>query len=74
MLLPERLARQVERRTANASNLYDESPARLDLAHEKLDEADFAANGWSSDLTDEQVLEKLLAPNLEQARVEHGEN
>jgi hypothetical protein len=29
--------------------------------HKKLDEAVFAAYGWRSDLSDEEILEKLLA-------------
>lgn len=32
-----------------------------------LDEAIFAAYGWPPDLTDEEILEKLLALNLERA-------
>jgi hypothetical protein len=34
-----------------------------DLRH--LDEAVFAANGWPSDRSDEEILERLLALNLE---------
>jgi len=33
-----------------------------------LDEAVFAAYGWKSDLSDEEILEKLLSLNLERAR------
>jgi len=40
----------------------------LDLAHKRLDEAVFAAYGWTSDLSDEEILEKLLALNLERAK------
>ena len=39
----------------------------LELAHKKLDEAVFAAYGWSSDLSDEEILGRLLALNLERA-------
>jgi hypothetical protein len=38
------------------------------LAHKPLDEAVFAAYGWKSDLSDEEILEKLLALNLERAK------
>jgi len=31
------------------------------LSHKRLDEAVFAAYGWKSDLSDEEILEKLLA-------------
>ena len=45
------------------TKLYNERPAWLDLAHRKLDAAVAAAYGWPADLTDEQILEKLLALN-----------
>ena len=40
----------------------------LDLAHKRLDQAVFAAYGWKSDLSDEEILERLLALNLERAK------
>jgi hypothetical protein len=40
------------------------------LAHKKLDAAVAAAYGWPVDLTDEQILERLLALNLERAEQE----
>jgi type II restriction/modification system DNA methylase subunit YeeA len=49
------------------TKLYNERPAWLDLAHKKLDAAVAAAYGFPADLTDEQILEKLLALNLERA-------
>jgi hypothetical protein len=52
------------------TNLYNERPAWLDLAHKKLDAAVAAAYGWPADLTDEQILEKLLLLNLERATQE----
>ena len=52
------------------TKLYNERPAWLDLAHQKLDAAVAAAYGFPADLTDEQVLEKLLALNLERAAEE----
>jgi hypothetical protein len=42
----------------------------LDLAHKKLDAAAAAAYGWPVGLTDEQILERLLALNLERAAEE----
>ncbi len=50
------------------TNLYNARPTWLDLAHKRLDEAVFAAYGWKSDLSDEEILEKLLALNLERNR------
>ena len=42
----------------------------LDLAHKKLDIAVAAAYDWPADLSDEQILERLLALNLERAAEE----
>jgi hypothetical protein len=50
------------------TNLYNERPAWL--AHAKLDAAVAAAYGFDVELTDEQILEKLLALNLERAAAE----
>jgi type II restriction/modification system DNA methylase subunit YeeA len=52
------------------TKLYNERPAWLDFAHKKLDAAVAAAYGWPEDLTDEQILEKLLALNLARAAEE----
>jgi len=38
--------------------------------HKRLDEAVFMAYGWKPDLSDEEILEKLLALNLERSRGE----
>jgi type II restriction/modification system DNA methylase subunit YeeA len=52
------------------TNLYNERPAWLDLAHRKLDEAVFAAYGWDAGMSDEELLAKLLTLNLERAAAE----
>jgi hypothetical protein len=44
----------------------------LKLAHEKLDKAVFDAYGWPHDLSDEEILARLLALNLERAAVQGG--
>jgi hypothetical protein len=49
------------------TNLYNERPTWLDLAHRKLDEAVFAAYGWDASLSDEEILARLLALNQERA-------
>jgi hypothetical protein len=59
---------EAEKRKRTLTNLYNQRPTWLDLAHKKLDEAVFAAYGWKSELSDEEILEKLLALNLERAR------
>jgi len=55
---------------AHPDESYNERPAWLDLAHKKLDAAVAAAYGWPPDLTDDQILERLLALNLERAAEE----
>jgi hypothetical protein len=49
------------------TNLYNERPTWLDLAHRKLDDAVIAAYGWEASLTDDEILARLLALNLERA-------
>ena len=49
------------------TNLYNARPDWLTLAHQKLDEAVFAAYGWNPILTDEEILDKLLALNLQRS-------
>ncbi|MCX6911245.1 MAG: hypothetical protein NTY01_24830 [Verrucomicrobia bacterium] len=61
-------AAELKKRTL--TNLYNARPAWLDLAHKKLDAAVAAAYGWPADLSDEQILEKLLTLNLERAAEE----
>jgi hypothetical protein len=47
------------------TNLYNQRPAWLDHAHRALDEAIAAAYGWPADLSDDEVLRRLLALNRE---------
>ena len=50
------------------TNLYNQRPDWLTEAHRRLDEAVFAAYGWASTLSDEELLAQLLALNLERAK------
>jgi type II restriction/modification system DNA methylase subunit YeeA len=59
----EECAAKISGRTL--TNLYNERPAWLDAAHRKLDELVFEAYGWKSSLSDDELLAKLLALNLE---------
>ncbi len=54
---------ELKRRTL--TNLYNERPAWLDLAHKQLDGAVFDAYGWPHALSDAEILARLLALNLE---------
>ena len=49
------------------TNRYNERPTWLALAHEKLDAAVFAAYAWDPTMSDDRLLESLLALNLERA-------
>ena len=55
--------RELKRRTL--TNLYNARPTWLDIEHRKLDEAVFAAYGWPADLSDGEIIARLLALNLE---------
>ena len=59
---------EADRKKRTLTNLYNARPTWLDMAHQKLDTAVCVAYGWPPDLTDEQILEWLLALNLERAR------
>jgi hypothetical protein len=58
---------EAEKKRRTLTNLYNARPTWLDLAHKRLDEAVFAAYGWKGELTDEEILERLLRLNLERA-------
>jgi hypothetical protein len=46
------------------TNLYNKPPTWLTNANRKLDEAVFAAYGWPADLSDDDLLTRLLELNL----------
>ena len=52
------------------TNLYNERPAWLANAHGKLDAAVAKAYGWPADLSDDEILSRLLALNLQRAAAE----
>ena len=61
----EKAAKELKKRTL--TNLYNERPQWLANAHKALDEAVAAAYGWPADLSDDEILARLLALNLERA-------
>ncbi|MBE7432415.1 MAG: class I SAM-dependent DNA methyltransferase [Anaerolineales bacterium] len=68
-LLPPRSGRAGEgSKKRTLTNLYNQRPTWLELAHKKLDDAVFAAYGWENTLSDEEILERLLALNLERSK------
>lgn len=63
-------ASEAELKKRTLTNLYNSRPTWLANAHASLDRAVWAAYGWEDDpaeTTDEQILEWLLALNLERA-------
>ena len=58
-------ASEAELKKRTLTNLYNERPTWLSNAHARLDSAVLAAYGWPEELSDEAILERLLALNLE---------
>jgi len=63
-------ADETELKKRTLTNLYNQRPTWLDLAHNKLDGAVLDAYTWPHDITDNEILERLLALNLERASKE----
>ncbi len=61
-------ATALRRRTL--TNLYNERPTWLDNVHARIDEAVAEAYGWPANLTEAEILERLLVLNLERAESE----
>jgi len=57
-------------KTRTLTNLYNQRPEWLSNAHRALDEAVFAAYGWTSLLPKEEILARLLALNHERAEAQ----
>lgn len=61
-------ATEGELKKRTLTNLYNQRPTTwLDLAHKRLDDAVLDAYTWPHDLPADQILERLLALNLERA-------
>jgi len=60
-------ATEAELKKRTLTNLYNQRPTWLDLAHKTLDNAVLDAYAWPHEITDDQILERLLALNLERA-------
>jgi len=54
------------------TNRYNQRPTWLDMAPTKLDRAVRDSHGWPHDLSDEEILARLLALNLERAAGQGG--
>ena len=60
-------AAESELKKRTLTNLYNARPTWLQQVHQQLDKAVFDAYGWPDDLADPEILERLLALNLERA-------
>ena len=69
-ILPKDEAAAVVLKKRTLTNLYNERPAWLAMAHAALDDAVADAYGWPRDLSDEEVLERLFALNQSRAAAE----
>ena len=65
-------ATEIELKKRTLTNLYNQRPSWLQHAHADLDRAVWAAYGWDdpvpADVTEDTILSRLLALNLERAR------
>jgi hypothetical protein len=62
-IVPKDAECAVKLKARTLTNLYNERPTWLALAHDKLDAAVFAVYGWDPSMSDDQLLESLLAEN-----------
>jgi hypothetical protein len=62
---PDASEAEIKKRTL--TNLYNQRPQWLNHLHQALDDAVFAAYGWPDNLTDSEILERLLALNHQRA-------
>ena len=60
-------AKEAELKKRTLTNLYNDRPMWLHLAHEKLDETVLDAYGWLHDLAEPEIVERLLALNLKRS-------
>jgi type II restriction/modification system DNA methylase subunit YeeA len=67
-ILPRNEAAAQVLKARTLTNLYNERPAWLENAHRTLDAAVTEAYGWKPDMSDDEMLTKLLALNLERAK------
>lgn len=62
---PNLSEKELKKRTL--TNLYNQRPLWLDKIHKRLDNAVLDAYGWPYDLTDNEILERLLELNLKRS-------
>lgn len=60
---PKDAAAAAELKTRTLTDLYNARPGWIDIAHRKLDEAVLAAYGWPADISEPELLGRLLKLN-----------
>jgi len=65
-------ATEADLKKRTLTNLYNARPSWLTLAHRTLDHAVLDAYGWPHDLSDDEILARLLGLNLERAATHGG--
>lgn len=68
-VVPKDAASEKELKKRTLTNLYNQRPAWLANAHAQLDAAVLAAYGWPADISDDDLLAKLLELNLSRAGI-----
>jgi hypothetical protein len=68
---PDASTEELKKRTL--TNLYNENPTWLQDAHHTLDDPVFAAYGWLNDMSDQEILTRLLQLNAERASKEQAQ-
>ncbi len=68
-ILPKTAEAAVKLKERTLTNLYNQRPRWLADAHEALDRAVAAAYRWPEDIATDDALARLLALNLERARM-----
>jgi len=66
-------ADEAELKKRTLINLYNQRPTWLSLAHRRLDEAVLDAYTWPHDITDHEILKRLLVLNLERVALSEKE-
>ncbi|MHB1937865.1 MAG: hypothetical protein ACYCOR_14930 [Acidobacteriaceae bacterium] len=66
-------ASEADLKARTLTNLYNQRPEWLANAHRVLDEAVFAAYGWPSGLSKQEILARLLALNHERAAAQSNQ-
>ena len=61
-------ASEAELKKRTFTNLYNQRPTWLDLAHKAFDNAVLDAYSWPHDITNNEILKRLLALNLKRTK------